>query len=382
LGSSEGGTSANLGTTTTGLGACSVAGPAGDLAINGASVGEASGDGGEDRAREASRGLDKDGTGLGLVATTAGLGAGVVFRPAGDLAVDGAGLQVAGTLFFVGASVTTMLGSDVNVVPTRLDATATGLGAGLPGVPGVFTVDGARVSVAVLRGRDGGAHLAAVSDVGDNGASTLFYAAAAKFGASGESSPAGEHAVDGAGLGVAHTVLSVHGTLDTSERNVGDDGTNTRLGASRASHCASGPFGEIAHLAVAGALKSVAGLVVLSTWASSAAVLILGDNRAHSLLVASRTAGGVAAFKVAPSRDLAVGGASESAAIAVGRHTEANYATVGNVSDNGARLGLGAEATGLGAGRELGPAREHAVNRTTEGRARFRALCGGAGSTQ
>jgi hypothetical protein len=119
--------------------------------------------------------------------------------------------------------VTLVLGTDVNVGVAGLKAETAGLGAGSPGVPPVFTVDGARVGVAVLRGRLGVASFAAVTDVGDDGADTRVDAAAAKFGASGEAGPAGEDAIDGAGLGAAGLVVDVVRALDTSVKNVDND---------------------------------------------------------------------------------------------------------------------------------------------------------------
>jgi hypothetical protein len=69
------------------------------------------------------------------------------------LAINGAGLGVAHALFSRGACVATVLGSEINLVVARLLTSATGLGAGSPGVPGVLAIDGARVGVAVLLGR-------------------------------------------------------------------------------------------------------------------------------------------------------------------------------------------------------------------------------------
>jgi hypothetical protein len=93
-----------------------------------------------------------DRTRLGLGASAAGLGAGSEAGPFGDLAVDGASLHVANAHFPVGAFVAIVCGGNDNIVVARLDAFTAGLGAGSPGVPGVFAVDGARVGVAVLRG--------------------------------------------------------------------------------------------------------------------------------------------------------------------------------------------------------------------------------------
>jgi hypothetical protein len=76
-----------------------------------------------------------DGTGLGLGTSAAGLGAGTVARPCRDLAVNGATLGVAGTVFVQGAVVPTVLGRDVHIIRTGLGATTARLGACGPGVP-------------------------------------------------------------------------------------------------------------------------------------------------------------------------------------------------------------------------------------------------------
>ena len=70
-----------------------------------------------------------DGLGALLGTTSTGLGAGRPDRPARKLAVDGATLNVANTLFLVGAFITTVFGSNLNVVGTRLNTSITRLGA-------------------------------------------------------------------------------------------------------------------------------------------------------------------------------------------------------------------------------------------------------------
>jgi len=199
-----------------------------------------------------------DGTRLGLGASTTSLGAGTKLGPARDLAVDGAGLSVAGAVFSVGAFVTTVLGSDVNLVVTGLLASAASLGAGGPGVPGVGAVDAARVSVAVLLGRYGIANLAAVLDVGDDGLDTSLHTATAEFGAGSEGSPAGDDAIDGAGLGVARLNLAVCSARNTTVGSRGDHRFGGFLGTNAASLAASGPLGPVGEYAVNSAGLSLA----------------------------------------------------------------------------------------------------------------------------
>jgi hypothetical protein len=338
-----------LGASAAGLGAAAIARPTGKLAVDGTSESAAASGGSESGATDTAVALGShDRTSLGLGASAAGLGAGSVARPAGDLAVDGAGLHVAHALFLVGAFVTSVLSSDGNVVGASLHAEATGLGAGGPGVPGVFAVDGARVSVAVLRGRESGAHLAAVSDVGDNGASTLFYAASAKFGASGESSPAGEDAVDRAGLGVAGLVVDVVRALDSSVSNVGGNGTRLSLCPSGARDGARSPSRPLGHDAVDSASEGVAGGRG-GEGGAAAATTFLGSYDRTSLGLGASAAGLGAGTVARPAGDLAVDGTSLCVAHTV-FSIGAFVTTVLGIDRNDVIAGLLAEATGLGAG--------------------------------
>ena len=93
--------------------------------------------------------VSEDRAGAGLQAIATGLGASAESRPARHLAVDRAALGVAHTVFLRRAFITAVLGSDVHIVVATLRTGATALGAGSPGVPGVFAVDGARMGVAV-----------------------------------------------------------------------------------------------------------------------------------------------------------------------------------------------------------------------------------------
>jgi hypothetical protein len=70
---------------------------------------------------------------LGATSTT--LGAGTPGRPAGKLAVDGASLSVADTLVSRRAFVTTVPGSNIDLVVTGLFTGTARLGASGPGVP-------------------------------------------------------------------------------------------------------------------------------------------------------------------------------------------------------------------------------------------------------
>jgi hypothetical protein len=92
-----------------------------------------------------------DGASLDLHASGAAGGrADTISSPSGDDAVDGAELSVADAVHLSGAFVAAVSSSGVNVEGASLDASAAGLGAGAPGVPGVYAVDGARVGVAVI----------------------------------------------------------------------------------------------------------------------------------------------------------------------------------------------------------------------------------------
>jgi hypothetical protein len=87
----------------------------------------------------------------------------------------------------------------------------------------MLAVDGARVSVAALLGRDRVARLTAVRNVGDDGLRTGLDATATEFRACGESSPAGEDAIDRASLSAAGLIVFVVGAPNTTVSNVGDN---------------------------------------------------------------------------------------------------------------------------------------------------------------
>jgi len=104
------GASAELGTAATSSRASSEGGPAGDLAVNGASEGVASEGVRQSRASEtAVLDIGDDGASLGLAASAAGLGASAVTGPVRGLAVDGASERVTGLVLLEhGASDTTV----------------------------------------------------------------------------------------------------------------------------------------------------------------------------------------------------------------------------------------------------------------------------------
>lgn len=60
-------------------------------------------------------------------------------------------MHVADTLFVSRTGIATMLSVDNNEWSTLLSTTSTSLGAGAPRLPLVFTVDGARMGVAIGR---------------------------------------------------------------------------------------------------------------------------------------------------------------------------------------------------------------------------------------
>ena len=169
----EDGASAALRTSAASRGAPTVARPAGDLAVNRTLEVIASGVVDVKAARDTTvlnRGDNRLGALLGTAST--GLGAGTPGRPARKLAINRASLSVAHTLVSGRAFVTTVLGSNIDIVVARLFASTTGLAACGPRVPRVYAIDGARVSVAVLLSRDRQADSTTVGSSDDDGAST------------------------------------------------------------------------------------------------------------------------------------------------------------------------------------------------------------------
>jgi hypothetical protein len=200
-----------------------------------------------------------------LTAARTSLGALAPRGPVGELAVDGTRLNVAGAMLSTRAFVTTMSSVEVDDIVARLLASTAGFRASSPGVPRVYTVDRAGVSVAVLFSLEGRAGNTAVLGSGLDSAGTLLYTTAAVFITRGPLAPYGDVAIDRTLLGLASIGLTQSSTHDTTMSNISDDGTSmgqttttARLGASTC--CAPG-----GKLAIYGAGLCVAS-TLLSEW--------------------------------------------------------------------------------------------------------------------
>jgi hypothetical protein len=259
------GTRLGLRSITTALGAVTVRRPAGDLAVDRAAKGVASG-----RERKsgacytAVRCNSEHRTRLGFLASTARLGARAVSRPARDLAVNGAALGVANAFLSSRAFVTTMLGRNVNSVSARLDTLATGLGASGPGVPGVFAIDGARVGVAILLTCTTAAGNTTKLGVSDDRFLARLYTAAAKLRASRPGGPGRNLAINRTSEGVASGHKAVNATSGTTVARGVHHRFGLGLGTSTAGLGASVVPGPARQLAINRASKFVAGLVLKS----------------------------------------------------------------------------------------------------------------------
>jgi hypothetical protein len=193
---------ASLDASAAGLGAGAPVAPA-VVAVDGARVGVAVVAGVKGGATNATiDSLVHDGASLGSDTAAALLSASGSARPAGDLAVDGAGEAVARSSVGEGGAVDTAVGSrSDNRALLDLGADgAAGLGATGEDAPlGDLAVDGARLGVAGPGVAVGSASGATVGDGGDDGLGAEHSAGAAGLGAAtAESRPAGELAVDGA----------------------------------------------------------------------------------------------------------------------------------------------------------------------------------------
>ena len=213
----------------------------------------------ESGARTATVGSSsRDGTRLGLGTSATGLGAGTVEGPARDLAINDAALGVAHARLGGRAFITTVLGGDVNNVSAGLGTNITGSGASSPGVPGVFAINGARVSVAVLSCVQSVASLASVGRGSDDRAGASSNAAATKLRTFAPTGPISNNAINRTCLVVASAVLGNHRTASASNHGGLNNGTRTGLGASRARHGARTPWSKESVLAINGATKSTA----------------------------------------------------------------------------------------------------------------------------
>jgi len=226
--SSDEGLGLGLGTNTASFGAGSELRPTRKLAVNGTTEGVARGESPVAGTSLAAIGLAVDNRlGALLGARTASGGACRPCRPPGRLAVNGARLSVASTFFLGGAVITTMLGSNVNLVGTRLGAGATSLGAGGPSVPGVFAVNGARVRVAVLNSGTAGATNTTMLGSSDYRLRSLLEAAAAQLVASAPGRPSSKLAINGTGERTAGLGGGKNGACNTTVLSRGDDRAGT-----------------------------------------------------------------------------------------------------------------------------------------------------------
>jgi len=379
--SSDEGLGLGLGTNTASFGAGGELRPTRKLAVNGTTEGVARGESPVAGTSLAAIGLAVDNRlGALLGARTASGGACRPCRPPGKLAVNGARLSVASTFFLGGAVITTMLGSNVNLVGTRLGAGATSLGAGGPSVPGVFAVNGARVRVAVLNSGTAGATNTTMLGSSDYRLRSLLEAAAAQLVASAPGRPSSKLAINGtgertAGLGGGKNKACNSTVLSRGDNRAGTAGRTrtTSLGAAR-------PCGPSGDLAVDGAGEGAAGLVLLGVRAADTTVKIGGEDGASALLGASAT-GGSAGSEGSPGSNLAVDGAGEGVASLHSLHSRTFNTVERGSNNNGARALLGAGSASGRAGTESRPAGNLAVNGTGEGIASLGGATDAAAST-
>jgi hypothetical protein len=210
-----------------------------------------------------------DGTLAGGDARVAGLGAGGPLTELGDLAVNGALVEVALAAFGEGTTGEAIEGSGGNdVALAGLNATTAGHSAGGPGLPFVeYAVHSAGLGVASLGLLEGFAGLAAVGslDAYTTGAGVL--ATAALLGASAPGGPGADSAINGAHLGEAFLLLGELGANEATVKGVPGDGTGALLGALATSLAAGREGSPLGYEAVDGARAFVA-------------VALLGENLA------------------------------------------------------------------------------------------------------
>jgi len=332
--------------------------------VDGAGEGVASGRGSERRALYATE-LDVSGDGarLGLGTSTARLRASAVARPGRNLAVNWASLDVADTVFSQRTSITTVFGSDINLVVARLGAGATSLGAGGPGVPRMRAVNGARVSVAVLLSRNCIASLASVGDVGDDGLGTSLDTATAEFSAGTPVGPVGEDAINWAGVVVAISGLAVFATLNTTVAGNGNHRFGGELRSSTTALGASAPSSPARQNTVNGTSLGGAGSGLENAAANDTTMGNVSDD-GLGLGLGTIAAGLGASTPSRPARKGTVHGASENVARGGGTKGRAYNTAKSYVGNYRTRFGLGASAARLGASTIVRPARNLAVDGT------------------
>jgi hypothetical protein len=221
------GTRLGLRPIATGLGAVTVRRPAGDLAVDGAAEGVASGGKRKSGTCYTTMGrISLHRTRFGFLASTARLSARAVSRPPGDLAVFNANLGVADAFLSGRAFVASVLGRNVNSVLARLDTLATGLGASSPGIPGVFAIYGARVGVAILLTCKTATGNTAKLGSSDDGLRARLHTATAKLRASGKGRPGRNFAINR----TSESVAIGHKAINTTSGTTIDPGVHHRFG--------------------------------------------------------------------------------------------------------------------------------------------------------
>jgi hypothetical protein len=351
------------GSGTTGLVAGGPSVPTGDNAIDGADVGVASLLGLQIRACDATvaHGLG-DSTGLVRVTAAAIDGTSAPSAPFGDDAVDGAavGVAVSGNRvrFATGATNTSVESSLDYGASLRSGADAAGPVAGGPSVPaGDDAIDRAGVGIArLIRDENRAGSTAMAHGLGD---STVLVrvATAASESTSAVVAPFGDNAIDRAAVGVArvaHGVDLAAGATDTAVGGGLDDGPSLGSGSRTASLVAGGPTVPTGDDAIDGARMSVASLLMGERGASSTAVAHGGADGTVTVLGAT-TASCCASAVRAKCRNntvdrtvVRVAGIGECMDVAAGAADTA----VGSGLDDRPRLGALTAAARLGA---IGP---------------------------
>lgn len=168
--------------------------------------------------------------------STASGGARGPITPSGLHTVCRAGLRIAGA--FSGearAAETTELSRGCHSAALRLRTNSARLTASTIAGPGRYlAVNRAVGSVALASVGEAGAALAAVRDIGGNGASLLLGACVAGLAASTVGTPGRDDTIDRAGMGVAHLLFSKAWANEAAVGSVSNNAPRTRLASSAA----------------------------------------------------------------------------------------------------------------------------------------------------
>jgi hypothetical protein len=313
-------------------------------------------------------GSSDDTASLDLGTSAAGLCAGSPGGPPRRNTVNGTGNGAAGSCLRESETgLSAERSSNIDTALARLGASATGLGASTESTPGGDdAVNGASVGVAVRFVGEGGAGLATVGDGGGHDPESVLGAGATAHRADSPGRPGRNDTVNRAGLGAALAAFLEVRAHVAPVVGVSDNASGAELLALTAGLGAGRPGGPVRDKAVHGAVAVAAHLLVEKIGADHTTMGSSGDDAPGASVGANATGLGTDAPVVEVGDDT-VNRAHLGVALTRLGKGRTQLAAEGNVAGDGACARLGPSAAGLGAGGPVIPGGHNAVDGAVEG---------------